>query len=63
MEKVEFVDCLVHMDVVEALIKAEKAREFIAKGETEDAIAYAMAAGFRMGWEAYKKKVSNSNDK
>ena len=49
MEQKEFEDCMAHMDIVEVLIREKKAKEFIAKGEYEDAIAYAMAEGFRMG--------------
>lgn len=30
--------------------------KFIAEGKYEDAVAYAMAAEFRMGWVAHKKK-------
>ena len=56
MEQKEYEDCMAHMDVAEVLIRANEAREFIAKGEYEDAIAYAMAMGFRMGWDARKKK-------
>ena len=57
MEQKEFEDCMAHMDIVEVMIREKKAKEFIAKGEYEDAIAYAMAAGFRMGWYAHKKKM------
>ena len=57
MEQKEFEDCIAHMDVTETLIRANKARELATNSGTEDAIAYAMAAGFRMGWNAYKKMV------
>lgn len=60
MEDKDFVNALAHTDISEVLIRANKAREFINKGQTEDAIAYAMSAGFRLGWEAHKKKVGES---
>lgn len=60
MDEKEYTVSLFQMDVAEVLEKANKAREFISKGETENAIAYAMSAGYRMGWEACKKKIENS---
>ena len=59
MEKKEFEDCMAYMDVAETLIRADKARELATNSGTEDAIAYAMAAGFRMGWYAHKKKMED----
>ena len=61
MEEEEFANSLFQMNVAEVLENANKAREFLAKGETEDAIAYAMSAGYRMGWETCKKKFGNSS--
>lgn len=62
MEKVEFDDCMAYMDIVEVMIREKKAKEFVAQGKYEDAIAYAMAAGFRMGWDAHKKKVEKEEE-
>jgi hypothetical protein len=36
---------------------AEKPRKMAAEGNTEDAIACAMAEGYRMGWYAHKKMM------
>ena len=58
MEQKEFEDCMMYMDIVEVMIREKEAKEFVAKGEIEDALAYAMASGFRMGWQAHKKMVN-----
>ena len=57
METMEFLDMMSHMDPVETMMRSRKPRSLAEAGKTEDAIACAMAEGFRMGWEAYKKKV------
>lgn len=57
MGQEEWEDCIAYMDLEETIIRADKARELATNSGTEDAIAYAMAAGFRMGWDAHKKKV------
>lgn len=63
MEQKEFNDCMLYMDIVEVMIREKKAKEFIEKGQYEDAVAYAMAAGFRMGWDAHIKKVEEEKKK
>lgn len=63
MEELEFIDCVSHFDPVEAVMRAEKPRKFISMGQYEDAIACAMAEGFRMGWDAYKKKETEKTNK
>ena len=57
METMEFLDMMSHMDPVETMMRSRKPRSLAEAGKTEDAIAYAMAEGFRMGWEAHKKKM------
>lgn len=56
METLEFLDCISHMDPVEVMMRSRKPRSLAEAGNIEDAIACAMAEGFRMGWRAYKKK-------
>lgn len=56
MEQKEFEECMKYLDSVEVIMRADKARTLAAQGNTEDAIACAMAEGFRMGWDAHKKK-------
>lgn len=53
-------ECMAYMDPVEAIMRSEKPRRLAAEGKIEDAIACAMAEGYRMGWEAYRKKIGNS---
>jgi len=55
MDEKEYRECLMHMDIPEMLMRAEKPRKMAAEGNTEDAIACAMAEGIRMGWDAHKK--------
>ena len=43
MEQKEFEDCMKYMDIVEVMIREKEAKEFVAKGEIEDALAYAYA--------------------
>ena len=57
MEQKEFEDCMAHMDMTETLIRANKARELATNSGTEDAIAYAISVGIRLGWDAHKKMV------
>ena len=67
MEEKELNDCMAYMDIIDVMIYEKKAKEFVEKEKTdetiEDAIAYAMAMGFRMGWEAYKKKITEEKEK
>ena len=56
MDKIEFSECMAYMDIAEVLIRSKKPLKLAAEGNIEDAVACAMAEGFRMGWDAYKKK-------
>lgn len=49
MDEKEYKDCMSHIDIVETLMRSEKPRQMAAEGNTEDAIACAMAEGYRMG--------------
>ena len=57
MDEKEYKECMSHIDIVETLMRAEKPRQMAAEGNTEDAIALAMAEGYRMGWYAHKKMM------
>ena len=57
MDQKEFNEIMSHIDYAEMMIYEKKALEFIDKKEYEDAVAYAMAMGTRLGWEAHKKKM------
>ena len=57
MEKEELNEIMSHIDIVDMMIYEKEAKELVAQGKTEDALAYAMAMGTRLGWKAYKKKV------
>lgn len=59
MEKEELKEIMSHIDYVELMIREKEAKEFVAKGEYEDAIAYAMAMGTRLGWNAHKKMMED----
>jgi hypothetical protein len=56
MDKMELNECVAYMDIAEALIRSKKPLKLAAEGNIENAVACAMAEGFRMGWDAYKKK-------
>jgi hypothetical protein len=57
MEEMDFIECMAYMDSVDVLIHEKKAKEMVAQVKTEDALAYCLAMGFRMGCRTYKKKV------
>ena len=54
---------MAHVDLIEMMIREKEAKKFIMDGKFEDAIAYAMACGTRMGWDAHKKKVESDKNK
>jgi len=60
MNLTETLECMAYMDPAEAIMRSEKPRRLAAEGKIEDAIACALAEGYRMGWEAYGKKIGNS---
>ena len=55
MDEKEYRECMSHIDIVETLMRSEKPRQMAAEGNTEDAIAYAISVGIRLGWDAHKK--------
>lgn len=57
MEKEELNEIMLHIDYVELMIREKEAKELVAQGKTEDALAYAMAMGTRLGWNAHKKMM------
>ena len=57
MEKEELNEIMSHIDIVDVTMYEKEAKKLIAQGNTEDALAYCLAMEFRMGWNAYKKKM------
>ncbi len=57
MEKEELKEIMSHIDYVEMMIREKEAKELVAQGKIEDAVAYAMAMGTRLGWNAHKKMM------
>ena len=55
MDDKEYRECMSHLDITEVLMRAEKPRQMAAEGNTEDAIAYAISVGIRLGLDAHKK--------
>ena len=58
MDEKEYRECMSHIDVTEILMRSRKPRQMAAEGNTEDAIAYAISVGIRMGWGAHKKMIN-----
>lgn len=52
IEELEYLKYISKVDPVEILMRAKEAQKFIDNGQIEDAIAYAIAAGVRLGIKA-----------
>ena len=52
IEETEYWKYISKVDPVEILMRAEEARKYIDKGKADDALAYAIAAGIRLGVKA-----------
>lgn len=64
MEEEEYIEFMAYADFNKMTHFREDAKLLILDGKYDDAIAFAMAAGTHIGWEAHKKKVeSETNNK
>ena len=57
MEKETLNEIISHIDIVDVMMYEKEAKKLVAQGKTEDALAYAMAMGTRLGWNAHKKMM------
>ena len=52
IEETEYLKYISKVDPMDIMIRAEEAQKFIDNGQIEDALAYAIAAGVRLGIKA-----------
>lgn len=52
IEEMEYLKYTSKVDPMDIMIKAKEAQKFIDNGQIEDALAYAIAAGVRLGIKA-----------
>ncbi|MBO4924467.1 MAG: hypothetical protein J5382_10155 [Bacteroidales bacterium] len=52
IEELEYLKYISKVDPVEILMRAQEAQQYIDKGKVDDAVAYAIAAGIRLGIKA-----------
>lgn len=52
IEETEYLKYISKVDPVDIMIRAKEAQKFIDNGQIEDALAYAIAAGVRLGIKA-----------
>lgn len=52
IEETEYLKYISKVDPVDIIIRAQEAQKFIDNGQIEDALAYAIAAGVRLGIKA-----------
>lgn len=49
IEELEYLKYISKVDPMEILMRAQEAQQYIDKGKVDDAVAYAIAAGIRLG--------------
>ena len=52
IEETEYLKYIPKIDPMDIMIRAQEAQKFIDNGQIEDALAYAIAAGVRLGIKA-----------
>lgn len=52
IEELEYLKYISKVDIMDIMIRAKEAQKFIDNGQIEDALAYAIAAGVRLGIKA-----------
>lgn len=52
IEETEYLKYISKIDPMDIMIRAQEAQKFIDNGQIEDALAYAIAAGVRLGIKA-----------
>lgn len=57
IEETEYWKYISKVDLVDIIIRAQEAQQYIEKGKVDDAIAYAIAAGFRLGIKAVLEDI------
>lgn len=52
IEETEYLKYISKVDPMDIIIRVQEAEQYIKKGEVDDALAYAIAAGVRLGIKA-----------
>ena len=52
IEELEYLKYISKVDPMDIMIRAQEAQQYIEKGNVDDALAYAIAAGVRLGIKA-----------
>ena len=52
IEELEYLKYVSKVDPMDIMIRAQEAQQYIDKGKVDDALAYAIAAGIRLGIKA-----------
>lgn len=52
IEELEYLKYISKVDPMDIMIRAQEAQQYIDKGKVDDALAYAIAAGIRLGIKA-----------
>ena len=61
MNEFEMMHYISKIDPIDILIRADKARDLLEKEGSENALAYALAAGIRLGIKAVLENQGNEN--
>ena len=59
MNEFEMMHYISKIDPVDILIRADESRKYLEKGQSEDALAYAIAAGVKLGIKAVLENQGN----
>lgn len=57
IEETEYWKYISKVDPVDIIIRAQEAQQYIEKGKVDDALAYAIAAGVRLGIKAVLEDI------
>lgn len=57
IEELEYLKYISKVEPVDIMIRAQEAQQYVEKGKVDDALAYAIAAGIRLGIKAVLEDI------
>ena len=62
MDQNEFIKYVYKVDPIDLMIRADEAKKYLNEGKVDDALAYALAAGVKLGVKAVLDNIGSDKE-
>lgn len=62
MDELKYLKYISKVDPIDLMIRAKEAEKYLNEGKTDNALAYALAAGVRLGVKAVLENIGDNKE-